>query len=498
MRGAKGDPLMKKIFGAFLLIFLLLLSACASPEEPAPEEPQLARLPVTDGINWNALASGGGTAVRPAGFETPISYTTVYFPTENKEINYSDGPLYVTISLPDLDFLTNKQAADKITSLLRTDGGIFLEKAKSFELPYKEGYVTSANGYCYFYFEIVGQYISVTADASFNANTSKENPDGSWEWGEDFVSEYYNEFYCFDAKTGERLTVADVFFTDCDYAALLNPMIASYLYNESWEDPIRPFRGLPEGYKSFAVYSGGLVISLPADSPYTQYSFNVDIPFWSIRQGFDLKPTDKADFKEKYFIKTDENEYPAEINARVMENSDYSFMTLHDDDPNSPSGIVLSCRSADPPASLDKINAEIAKLFKEIKDSDVYKNADKDLYLYVDTVSSVYSNVFSFTISFNYAVNKGNDDYEYFGVERRGSFDLLTGEEIFLSDAVLSEEACIEYLKQNEWNPPDFPSGFSKELPVCVYADGLSFVYEEEYFYVNASVLRPDLWRNIK
>ncbi|MBQ3824009.1 MAG: hypothetical protein II808_02245, partial [Clostridia bacterium] len=313
------------------------------------------------------------------------------------------------------------------------------------------------------------------------------------------LNSYTDDYFVFSLKTGERLSLADLFYSDSDYAERLNTLIAKDL-DEAYDGIKRPFEGIPENYENFRLTSSGdLDITFPEQNPYTEYSYTVVIPFWKLRDIIALAPTDMSFLSEEALTVPDSYGDTASISDIYFENSDYIFDIETLD--NGDTGIKL--RSTDPDApDLTEINNTLEKYNADVLASEAWQKAKADQYNEVNYDCNVTVNLVNINISVYYGEynDEGNWEYDDYGL--RSCYDLNTGKELFLSDVITSEADVVSYINGDIATDSDAPfappANFSEGVPVNVVSYGASFVYDGDYYYVDSEYINPSIWGDTK
>ncbi|MBQ7624340.1 MAG: hypothetical protein IJS65_03575 [Clostridia bacterium] len=492
---------MKKLIPLIVLILCVCLLCSCSLTQPGTDGTAGARLPSSEGIDWNKTASGKGKAARPAGFELPISFTSASLPYKTHNIEYHYDDVKINAYMPDLFYIGDEAVREKLTSFCKGMLNDFFDEVLALEVPNKPDRVTSAEAYASCYTDVLSDYIVINFTTSYYFTTYRYDENGNtvYDDPDEPLSGYTDDYFVFDLRTGERLMLADLFYSDADYAERLNTIIAKDL-DEEYDGIKRPFEGIPENYENFRLSSGGgLDITFPDENPYTEYSYTVSIPLWKIRDIIALKPTDEALFSEEAKTSPDQYGDTLKLYDVYLDNSDYIFdiETLENGD------TTIKLRSTDPDApDLTEINETLKKINDDVLASDAWQKAKKDEYNEVNYDCSVTVNLVNINISVYYGTYDDEGNWQYDDYGSRACYDLNTGKQLFLSDVITSEAEAVSYINgdlaadsEDTFAPP---ANFSAGLPVNVGTYGASFIYDGEYYYLDLSCIKPTVWSDTK
>ena len=489
---------MKKLPVAVILILcVFLLCACSLKDITSLISGSSALLPSSGGIDWNNTAKGKGKVSRPADFVKPISFTTASIPYKTHNIEYHYDDILITAYLPDMYFIGDDTIRDKISTFCKSSIDAFIDEVTSLPVPNKPDRVTSAEAYASCYCTVVSNYITVNVNTSYYFTTYRYDDDGRtvYDDPDEPLSAYTDEYSVFDLRTGERLSISDLFYSDSNYADIINAFIAKDL-DESFDDLKRPFKGIPKDYNGFSLSSSGyLDIIFPEVNPYTDYSYTVEIPFWALRNDICLEPAEKTLFSDEALTVPDDFGDTLLIYDMYFNNSDYVFDTALSDNGES----TVSIRSTDPDApDLAPVNELLKKCNDDVLASDVWQKAKADEFSEINYDCSVIVNIVNISISAYYSDMDTSGEWDYYDYVRQACFDLNTGKELFLSDVITSEADLINNMNGNSDENFALPEGFSLGTPVSISSYGLSFTYGDRFFYADNSVINNSVWRDTK
>lgn len=467
--------------------------APATPDEPVtPIEPEnpVAELPAGSGIDWNKTISGGGKLTRSADDESVYYIVSFNPPYDMEDLSYNDNDSFVTIYKPVFSCFASDAVNDAVNAIIEQETADYISdsnEAFSVTNDVENGLYYRKNGWASFYVEIVGNYINISFERMINCYSYVLDESEYEEFVESVAFEYTTNNYCLDLKTGKRLTIEDIFYSDCDLGKLLGVAIASSL--DSWDNSLkRPFRGLPEKWTDFSLTSGGeLIIRFPESNPYTTAGASIAIPLWKLREHIRIGDTDMSLVTK--LGTEDYEDFESEPYTHYLTNTDFTVVTLEKDGVD----IMQVVQHKAGEYGLGSINPEIEKMCREM----AAKIPSDIIWEYEPTINKecyVNANIVSVSLSLAFSV-----DGKWSLNEMRASFDLETGKRLTAGDIALLDhpdiDASLAYLST------PMPDNIAESTNACLNQYGTAIIgwgNGQYSAFIERRFINTDLWRNIK
>ena len=465
-------------------------SSPAAPDEPLSPGNNLTDLPSGSGINWNKTINGGGNLTRTVNDQDIYFIVSFNPPYDIVDLSHNDNDSFVTIYKPVFSCFASDEVNNAVNAIIENETNRYIldsDKAFAVTNDLENGIYYRKNGWLGFYVEIVGNYINISVERMINCYSYILDESEYEEFKESVVFSYITENYCLDLKTGARLTIEDLFYSNCNLGRLLGVTTASAL--DSWDTPLkRPFRGLPSGWTDFCLSSDGeLILSFPESNPYTTANASISIPLWKLREHIRIEATDMSLLSklgsENYA------DFESEPYIHYLMNTDFTVVTLEKD------GIdimqVVQHKSGD--YGLENINTQIESLCKEMatfvpKDAEFEHDPTimKECYVNANIVSV------SLSLAFTY-------DGKWQIKELRASFDLITGKRLTAGDMVHFEHPDLS--ESLSYLPSPMPKDIAESINACLNQYGTAIVGWNEGMnsaYIERRFINTDLWRNLE
>ncbi len=284
---------------ALCLLVCFLLTGCqafaSKPEPPAsgdrPElppdagsasaPPEPLPLPVTDGIDWNAVPSQrtGAGGERPDPFTRPLYTHSVY--------GYYNHDGYISSAVPDergllltvnpvhITGLRNQILQNRLNGLIASR----IEAFTAAEPPARPSELAALAAEHAAASACVDRFISISAYISgrvLSLQLVREDVLKLFDaQGTDITSDWAclgseQEWYMYDIYDGRQLRLHDLFFDGEDYVSVVDTALAQAMAADMDSGLLkRPFRGLPDDYPYISADGGFLSIWFPFENPYT-------------------------------------------------------------------------------------------------------------------------------------------------------------------------------------------------------------------------------------
>ncbi len=345
-------------------------------EETPTGEITAAPLPARGAVDWNDIPdlwTGTGGSEASQWLDSRIYTTASCLQSEDTYENIQDGIYSLTLTTPKVSCLKNSALEAEINTWLQ-EATLQLQNTES---PL-EKYLTEEVLSC----PTANLYTSIFPGHTFAGNLlsiSVMRSDSLYAYDEEAQellesrAATSTRYAVFDMRTGQQITLSDLFVNGTDLNALLNPMIASGLAATEGETDwstfrsygglIRPFRGLPRDYRDFALSDEYLTLHFPPNNPYMEESYTLYLPLEQLAPYLAQPVTDCTAFV------TDAVETFETFRATpCIQNTadDYSLLYLFGDETMGVRPYRLTDKLDRP--VIERVNAQIGDIFTALHD----------------------------------------------------------------------------------------------------------------------------------